>query len=152
MILECHQITMLLTFKILEHARNRGKKFPKLSQTSFSVIVYCLKARFLTSPIKYSQLLKVFPFLQELKRYVDTFSVDYNTNGNDDWQLVLKEALAFVEVSWIRDYTGQLKPGLHVRLITYDSIQTCSFIYHHIEIYTMILREYEGIGQTNRLV
>ena len=35
----CHQITMLLTFEIFGLARNHGKKFPKLSQISFSGIV-----------------------------------------------------------------------------------------------------------------
>ena len=36
---KCLQTTMLLSFKIIEHARNHSKKFPKIDQTSFSGIV-----------------------------------------------------------------------------------------------------------------
>ena len=36
-------MAMLLTFEISGHAGNHSKKFPKLSQTSFSGIVYCNK-------------------------------------------------------------------------------------------------------------
>ena len=35
------QITMLVMFEIFGRAMNHGEKFPKLSQTSFSGIVYC---------------------------------------------------------------------------------------------------------------
>ena len=37
---------MLSTFEIFGRARNHGKKFPKLSQTSFSGIVYSNSKRF----------------------------------------------------------------------------------------------------------
>ena len=36
------QIAMLLTFKIFGRARNHGKKFPKLRQTSFTGIADCV--------------------------------------------------------------------------------------------------------------
>ena len=35
------KIMMLLTFEIIERARNRGKKVGRLSQTPFSGIVHC---------------------------------------------------------------------------------------------------------------
>ena len=47
---------------------------------------------------------------------------------------------------------ARLKLGLHVRLIVYDSIQTCSPISHCLEIYNVTKSEYKKIGQTNRIV
>ena len=45
---KCFQIPMLLAFEIFGRAGNLGVKFPKLSQTSFSGIVYSgLESRFL---------------------------------------------------------------------------------------------------------
>ena len=44
--LKCFQIPMLLTFEILERARNHGRKFPKLRPTSVSWTVHCRKITF----------------------------------------------------------------------------------------------------------
>ena len=44
------------------------------------------------------------------------------------------------------------KLGLLERFIIYDSIQTCSFISHHLEIYIVTKDESKTIGQTNCLV
>ena len=38
---KCFQITILLTFGIFGRARNHGKRFPKICQTSFNDIVHC---------------------------------------------------------------------------------------------------------------
>ena len=37
---------------------------------------------------------------------------------------------------------SNVKLGLHMRFIAYDSFQTCSFISHCLEIYTIAQREY----------
>ena len=39
---KCLKITMLLTFKILRHARNHCERFPKYGQTSFSGIAHLI--------------------------------------------------------------------------------------------------------------
>ena len=49
------------------------------------------------------------------------------------------------------NYCNDLKLGLHVRFISYDSIQACSFISHRLEMYSMTQRKCKRIGQANRL-
>ena len=56
-----------------------------------------------------------------------------------------------IETGNLQSYDEQ-SIGLHVQFITYDFIQTCLFISHRLEIYTMTWREYKRIGRTTRLV